>query len=82
MTKQSDFRSDREFNAIPDIHASLEEKLAYQRNLRQRWENMGDKPSAILDFPMPDPGRFWTDPFGIDPAVIAQQQLKRLKRIQ
>jgi hypothetical protein len=77
MSKNS-FRDDRDFNAVPDIHSSLEDKIAYQRQLRKRWEAM-EKPSDILDFPDSN-GQWWLDPFGIDPAVIAQQQLRRLKR--
>jgi hypothetical protein len=77
MRKDS-FRDDREFNAVPDIHSSLEDKISYQRYLRKRWEAM-TKPSDILYFPVPN-GNWWCDPHGIDPEIIAQQQLRRLKR--
>jgi hypothetical protein len=76
MKHKSDFVEDRLFNAVPDIHAPLEEKYAYQAELRKRWEAMGDKPSAILDFPLPDPDKFWTDPYGIDP----EQHRRRLNK--
>jgi hypothetical protein len=73
------FKEDRLWNTPPDVDASYEDKVAYQRELRRRWDNMGELPSAIMDFPLPDE-RWWTHPFGIDSAVIARQQLRRLKR--
>jgi hypothetical protein len=74
----SDFKADMDFNTPPDADNPMEIKLAYQRHLRKRWEAM-TKPSDILAFPDSN-GKWWLDPHGIDPAVIAQQQLKRLKR--
>ena len=76
--KESDFMSDRLFQAVPDIHAPLEEKYAYQRQLRKRWEAMV-LPSGILDFPPPDPDKFWTDPYGIDPQIHVKRQMRRVR---
>jgi hypothetical protein len=43
-----------------DCHTD-EQKWEYVHMLRKRWAAMGDKPSEILDFPMPDE-RWWTHP--------------------
>ena len=80
MTKrrESDFMSDRLFQAVPDIHAPLEEKYAYQKYLKKRWDSMV-LPSDILDFPLPDPERWYTDPHGLPPQYHEQRR-KRYER--
>jgi hypothetical protein len=59
---KSDFRDDRDWNTPPDFDAPLEEKIAYSRWLRKKWDNLPELPSAILDMPMPDPDKPWTHP--------------------
>jgi hypothetical protein len=71
----SDFRIDRDFNTPPDADDPYEVKLAYQRELQRGWQAMGDLPSAILDFPLPDPERWWTDPHGIDPESYQRRKM-------
>jgi hypothetical protein len=44
-----------------DCHTD-EQKWAYVHMLRKRWAAMGDNPSAILDFPAPIEGMWWTHP--------------------
>jgi hypothetical protein len=45
----------------PEDCVTDEQKWAHVHMLRKRWAAMGDKPSEILDFPMPDE-RWWTHP--------------------
>jgi hypothetical protein len=79
MARSSEsFKEDRLWNTPPDADAPDDVKYRYQKELRRRWEAM-QKPSDIMDFPMPTDD-WWTHPFGIDSAIIARQQLKRMKR--
>jgi hypothetical protein len=73
------FKEDRLWNTPPDADAPDDVKYRYQKELRRRWEAMGDLPSAILDFPLPDPERWWTHPHGIDPSYQQRQQLRKLR---
>jgi hypothetical protein len=73
----SDFRNDRDFNTPPDADDPYEAKVAYQRELRRRWEAM-EKPSDILNFPLPT-GDWRTDPHGVPPQYY-EQKLKRYAR--
>jgi hypothetical protein len=73
MTKRQDdesFRQDREWHTmdIEDVRTDAD-KIRYQRELRKRWEST-EKPSDLPFAPM-DATEWW---------LIAQQQLRRLKR--
>jgi hypothetical protein len=46
----------------PEDCVTDEQKWAYVHQLRKRWAAMGEKPSEILDFPMPDERMWWTHP--------------------
>ena len=79
--RKSDFVEDRQFNAVPDIHAPLEEKLRYQRKLRAAWEAC-ERPSDCLDIPMEDPDKWWTHPTNPSPEQIQQQIKRQMKRYE
>jgi hypothetical protein len=75
------FRQDREWHTmdLPDIDdvKTLAQQHEYQRLLRKRWEEC-EVPS---DLPFaPENAPWWQFPYGIDPAAIAQQQLRKLRR--
>jgi hypothetical protein len=74
----SDFRDDYYWSYdAPDDDATLAEKLAYQRKLREFWESC-EIPSR-LPYARAN-ANWWELPYAIDSAAIARQQLRRLKR--
>jgi hypothetical protein len=76
------FRQDREWHTTDDLPSvddvkTLQDKYAYQRILRRKWEAT-EIPSELTFAPMD--GEWWQRPYDPDPAALLQQQLRRLKR--
>lgn len=74
------FREDRNENVdLPHLDdvVTAADKIAYQQILRRIWEEC-EVPSRLPFAPMD--AEWWQYPYGVDPAALLQQQLRRLKR--
>jgi hypothetical protein len=87
MAKHKDgesFRRDRMWSATddldPDSCVTLQDKLAFQKELRRRIEE-AELPSDLPWFPMSET-RWFCSPNGLPPEYIQQQVQRRLKREQ
>jgi hypothetical protein len=59
---------------LEDVH-TLADQIRYSQQLARKWEALSELPSAILDFPLPIPGKPWTHPEFA--AHIAQRKKKK-----